>query len=117
MATDRAREPSEHDLTPAETTPEAGRPGPPPETSRQRARRHGRRYLLYAWAALAVAIVGLIIAWVAANTETVAVDWLVGSTDAALALVIFVAAALGWLLGLVTAVVIRRRTRPPRKPG
>jgi uncharacterized integral membrane protein len=121
MATDPVRDPepgpSDGDLTRVETPPEPERPAPSSETSRERARRHGRRYLLYGWAALAVALVGLIIAWVAANTETVAVDWLVGSTDAALALVIFVAAALGWLLGLVTAAVIRRRTRPRRPKG
>jgi uncharacterized integral membrane protein len=44
-----------------------------------------------------------------ANREQVRVDWLVGSTDAALALVIFVAAALGWVLGIATAAVTRHR--------
>ena len=117
MATDPARDPTEPDATRVGAPPEPERAAPPPESPRERARRHGRRYLLYAWAALAVALVGLIIAWVAANTETVAVDWLVGSTDAALALVIFVAAALGWLLGMVTTVVIRRRTRARRPKG
>lgn len=56
-------------------------------------------------------LLGLLIAWVAANRDRVEVNWLFGSTDAALALVIFIAAALGWLLGLATAFVIRRRTR------
>jgi uncharacterized integral membrane protein len=50
-----------------------------------------------------------------ANRDSVEVNWLVGSTDAALALVIFVAAALGWALGIATSYVIRRRTRRP--PG
>jgi uncharacterized integral membrane protein len=48
-----------------------------------------------------------------ANRATVQVDWLVGSTDAALALVIFVPAALGWILGIATAVLIRRRASRP----
>lgn len=116
MATDPTRDPpgqAEAEPTRVGAPEEPGRTEVPPgETRRERARRHGRRARLYAWSALAVALVGLIVAWVIANTETVAVDWLVGSTDAALALVIFVAAALGWVLGLVTAVVIRRRTRP-----
>jgi uncharacterized integral membrane protein len=93
---------------------------PPPagagsETSRERARRHGRRARLYAWSAAAVALAGLLVAWVAANRDTVQVEWLVGSTDAALAVVIFVAAALGWVLGVITSIVIRRRTRARRR--
>jgi uncharacterized integral membrane protein len=71
---------------------------------------HARRTRLYIGAIVAVVLVGLLVAWVVANRGSVEVDWLVGSTDAALALVIFVAAALGWLLGLVTAAAIRRRT-------
>ena len=64
---------------------------------------------LYGGAVVAVVLVGLLVAWVVANRESVEVDWLFASTDAALALVIFVAAALGWLLGIVTASAIRRR--------
>lgn len=98
-----------------------GTAAPPPETRRDRARRRGRGARLYATAVLAVVVVGLLVAWVAANRDTVRVDWLVGSTDAALALVIFIAAALGWALGLVTAIAIRRRTRrraaPPAPPA
>lgn len=72
-------------------------------------RDHGVRS--YTWAILAVVCLGLIVAWVARNRQTVSVDWLFGSTDAALALVIFVAAALGWALGLGTAGIIRRRSK------
>lgn len=92
------------------TTPPAEAP---PESRRARARRHERRARLYAWAIAAVVILVLLVAWVAANRDEVAVEWLVGSTSAPLALVIFVAAALGWALGIATAVVIRRRTRRP----
>ena len=98
----------------AERHPGPGADGPDDESRRERARRHGRRARLYAWAAAAVALTGLLIAWVAANRDTVQVEWLVGSTDAALALVIFVAAALGWVLGVITSIVIRRRTRRRR---
>lgn len=75
----------------------------------ERAKRQGRSAGLYAGALLAVALVGILVAWVVANRGQVEVDWLVASTDAALALVIFVAAALGWLIGIATAVLIRRR--------
>ena len=54
-------------------------------------------------------LIGVLIAWVVANRGSVQVDWLLGTTDAALALVIFIAAALGWILGIATAVIIRRR--------
>ena len=73
--------------------------------------RDARRARLYATAAVAVALLVLLIVWVVANRDQVEVNWLVGSTEAALALVIFVTAAIGWLLGLATAAVIRRRTR------
>jgi uncharacterized integral membrane protein len=99
-------------------TPEPLEPTPPPpeagEPRAERARRHGKRARLYTWAIVAVVLLGVLIAWVVANRETIEVDWLVGTTDAALALVIFVAAALGWILGIVTSAAIRRRTRRPR---
>lgn len=88
---------------------------PPGETRAERTRRHVRRTRLYAWAILAVVVLGVLIAWVVANRDDVEVNWLVGSTDAALALVIFLAAVLGWLLGIATAIAVRRRTRRP--PG
>jgi uncharacterized integral membrane protein len=66
---------------------------------------------LYVGAIVGVVLIGLLVAWVVANRESVEVDWLIASTDAALALVIFVAAALGWLIGLATATAIRHRLR------
>src|SRR5688500_9328820 len=96
-------------------TVETGRQDAPAESRAERLRRRERRAMLYVWAIVAVVILGLLIAWVAANRDEVEVEWLVGSTEAALALVIFVAAALGWALGIATAFVIRRRTRRP--PG
>lgn len=89
----------------------AGAPGAsaPSGGGKKPRRDHGVRS--YTWAILAVVCLGLIVVWVARNRQTVRVDWLLGSTDAALALVIFVAAALGWALGLGTAGIIRRRSR------
>ena len=66
---------------------------------------------LYVGAVVGVVLIGVLVAWVVANRDSVEVDWLIASTDAALALVIFVAAALGWLIGLVTSTAIRRRLR------
>jgi uncharacterized integral membrane protein len=86
------------------------------ESRREHARRHRRRERLYLWAALVVVVLVLIVVWVVRNRESVTVDWVLDTTDAALALVIFVAAVLGWVLGLATAALIRHRTRAPRRP-
>jgi uncharacterized integral membrane protein len=93
--------------------PAAGEPRQRPESRSERTRRHARRTRIYGWTVLGVVLVGLLIAWVVANRDEVEVNWLVGSTEAALALVIFVAAAIGWLLGIATSAAIRRRTRRP----
>jgi uncharacterized integral membrane protein len=86
-------------------------PGDEGGHKRERALQQGRNAWLYAVALAGVILIGILIAWVVANRGSVEVDWLVGTTDAALALVIFVAAAIGWVLGIVTAVAIRRRVR------
>lgn len=110
MHEERSASPSgaEPALPPPDTDRAAGR-----ESRADRTRRHVRRGRLYGWTILGVVLLGLLIAWVVANRDQVEVNWLVGSTDAALALVIFVAAAIGWLLGMATAAAIRRRTRRP----
>jgi hypothetical protein len=41
----------------------------------------------------------------------VKLDWVIGSGEAALAWIVLVAAVLGWVLGIATSVIIRRRTR------
>ena len=70
-----------------------------------RLRRHGRRTGLYTWA------FGLI-ALVVANTRQVKLSWVVGTGHASLVWIVLAAAVLGWLLGVVTSVVFRLRTRP-----
>ena len=77
----------------------------------ERLRRHARRTWIYTWAAALVALLVILIALVVANTRTVRVSWVFGSTQQSLVWIILVAAILGWLLGIVTSVIIRRRTR------
>src|SRR6187549_2440774 len=84
---------------------------PTAEGRRQRARRHGKRAGLYAWACVLVALLVILIALIAANTGAVKLDWVVGSTHASLVWIILASAVLGWLLGIVTGMVVRRRTR------
>jgi uncharacterized integral membrane protein len=74
-------------------------------------RRHARRTWIYTWAGALVALLVILIALVVANTRTVKVSWVFGSTRQSLVWIILVAAILGWLLGIVTSVIIRRRTR------
>ena len=86
---------------------------PPVESSRQRLVRHGRRLRLYIWAGVLVGALVVLIALVVANTRSVKLDWVFGSTHASLVWVIVAAGVLGWVLGLATSIVFRRRTRRP----
>ena len=85
----------------------------PVEPRGQRRGRHGRRARLYTWAFLLVALLVVLVALVAANTHSVKLDWVVGSTHASLVWIILAAAVLGWLLGIATSIVFRYRTRRP----
>jgi uncharacterized integral membrane protein len=81
------------------------------ESRRDRIGRHGRRTKLYVWAFALVALLIVLVALVAANTHKVKLDWVVGSTRASLVWIILAAAVIGWLLGIVTSIMFRRRTR------
>ena len=85
--------------------------GPVVESRRQRLGRHARRTRLYTGAVLLVAALVILILLIAANTRSVKLDWVVGSTRASLIWIILAAAVLGWLLGITTSVVFRHRTR------
>jgi uncharacterized integral membrane protein len=84
---------------------------PAEETLRDRSRRHVRRAALYTWTGILVLLLVVVIALVAANTRSVKVSWVFGSTHQSLVWIILVTAILGWLAGIVTSVVIRFRTR------
>lgn len=79
----------------------------------QRRARHSRRARLYIWACLSVGALAVLIALIAANTHAVKLDWVVGSTRASLVWVILATTVLGWLLGITTSILFRRRTRRP----
>jgi len=85
------------------------------EPRRERLRRHGRRTGLYTWAFGLVALLVVLIALVIANTRQVKLSWVVGTGHASLVWIILASAVLGWLLGIVTTVVFRLRTR--RRPS
>jgi uncharacterized integral membrane protein len=85
------------------------------EPRRERLRRHGRRTGLYTWAFGLIALLVILIALVVANTRQVKLSWILGTGHASLVWIVLAAAVLGWLLGIVTSVVFRLRTRPRRQ--
>ena len=85
--------------------------GIPREARAERLRRRTRRAGLYTWALLLVALLVVLVALVAANTRRVEVSWVFGSTRQSLVWIILVAAIVGWFTGIVTSVLVRRRTR------
>ena len=87
---------------------------PPPESAHERFIRHGHRARLYAGVVLFVALLAFLIVVISANTRKVKLSWAFGSTNASLVWIILAAAVIGWLLGVVTAVVLRHRTHRPR---
>jgi uncharacterized integral membrane protein len=76
----------------------------------EKARRR-RRAMLYAWAFLLAAFFVVLVALIVANTRSVKISWVVGSSRASLIWIIIVAAVLGWFSGLVTSLLFHRRTR------
>jgi len=82
----------------------------------ERLRRHGHRTGLYTLAFSLVALLVVLIALVVANTRQVELSWVAGSGHASLVWIILASAVLGWLLGIVTSVVFRLRTRRRRRP-
>jgi uncharacterized integral membrane protein len=73
------------------------------------ARSHrGRAYVM---TLVAVVLLAILIALAASNTGRVELHWLVGSGSASLVWIVLAATVLGWLLGLMTILVLRLRGR------
>jgi uncharacterized integral membrane protein len=58
----------------------------------------------------------VIIALIVDNTRRVKIGWVVGSSRTSLVWIILVAAIVGWLAGLATSFVVRRRLRRAMEP-
>jgi uncharacterized integral membrane protein len=99
---------------PAEREHEAERPEPVAETRLQRGRRYGHRGGLYAALIIGIAALVFLILLIARNTREVKLDYVVDSTRARLIWLVIISAIVGWVLGIVTALLIHRRTRAPR---
>jgi len=86
----------------------------PAEEPAERKRRLRRRTALYVRAFTFAASIVVLVALVLANTRQVKISWVFGSTSASLVWIILVSAALGWVAGITTSVILRRRTRGPK---
>ncbi len=95
----------------AEPDPQTQTPATEDEPRGERVRRRTRRAGLYTWAFLLVALLVVLVALIIANTREVEVSWVFGSTSQSLVWIILAAAIVGWLTGIVTSVLFRRRTR------
>ena len=81
------------------------------EGRRARYLRYGHRTSLYASLAIGIAAGILLILLIVRNTRQVRLDYVFGHTNAGLIWLIVISAITGWVLGIVTAFLIRRRTR------
>jgi uncharacterized integral membrane protein len=81
------------------------------ESRLQRGLRYGHRTGLYATLVLGILALVLLILLIARNTRQVRLDYVFGHTNAGLIWLIVISAIAGWVLGIVTAFLIRRRTR------
>lgn len=86
----------------------------PAESSGARLRRKGRRGRLYLNAFGAAALLVYVVGLAVSNTGRVRVHWVFGTSSPPLVWLVLLAALLGWLLGLLVATVLRRRTRAPK---
>jgi uncharacterized integral membrane protein len=97
--------------------PEAAQPAEV-ERRRDRVGRHAHRARLYTWAVGLIAVLVLLVILVVENTRRVKVGWVFGHSRISLVFLVLFATVLGWLLGVATSIMFRRRTRPPAKrPG
>ena len=91
-----------------EAPPEA--PSYTPESRWERGLRYSHRTGLYASLVVFLAAVVFLVLLIARNTRQVKVDYVFNSTQTRLIWLVIVSAITGWVLGIVTAFLIRRRT-------
>ncbi len=81
------------------------------ESRFRRGIRYSHRTGLYASFVVAIAAFVFLILLIARNTRQVKVDYVFGSTQTRLVWLVIISAITGWVLGVVTSFLIRRRTR------
>jgi uncharacterized integral membrane protein len=97
----------------SEREPEAN-VAPQEETRYRRGLRYGHRTGLYISLVVALAVIVFLILLIARNTRQVKVDYVIDDTQTRLIWLVIISAIAGWVLGITTSFLIRRRTRRPR---
>jgi uncharacterized integral membrane protein len=83
------------------------------ESRFERGVRYGHRTGLYVALVVAIGVLVFLILLIAGNTHRVKLDYVVDTVYARLIWLVIISAICGWVLGIVTAFLIRRRTRGP----
>lgn len=98
------------DPEPTEAPPPAAA-APEGEGRLDKVNRQAQRARLYFFTFLAVAMLVILIALILDNNRSVPISWVFGKTTSSLIWVIVATALVGWLLGIATSFLLRRRTR------
>jgi uncharacterized integral membrane protein len=104
-------QPPEPESQPAPAPPAVTSEPPPSESRRDRAGRYAHHARLYGWAAILVTVAVFVVILVVENTRSVKVGWIFGHSRISLVYLVLFATLLGWLLGIATSVLFRRRAR------
>ena len=91
---------------PAQETPQLEE-----ESRFERGVRYGHRTALYGSIVIALAVLIYLIFLIARNADAVRFDYVFGDAKTRLIWLIVISAIAGWVLGIITAYLIRRRTR------
>jgi uncharacterized integral membrane protein len=84
------------------------------ETRFRRGVRHGHRGGMYLAAAIVIAAVVYLILLIVENSKPVHVHYVFGTSRTRLIWLVIISGLIGWLSGIATSYLIRRRTRRPR---
>jgi uncharacterized integral membrane protein len=92
---------------------------PEPSTSVQETRlrrgvRHGHRTGMYVATAIVIATVVYLILLIVQNSKPVEVHYVFGTARTRLVWLVIISGLIGWIAGIATSYLIRRRTRRPR---
>jgi uncharacterized integral membrane protein len=77
----------------------------------ERTRRRTRHGLLYTWLILGVAALVYLITLIVSNTRKVEISWTFGSSETSLVWIVVASAIIGWVLGMASSILLRRRMR------
>ena len=84
------------------------------ESRFERGLRYGHRAGLYGTLVVAILAIAFLVLLIARNSHQVKVDYVFDTAFAHLIWLILISTIIGWVLGIVTAFLIRRRTRRRR---